>query len=130
MYDNAKRESIYLGALTLTSAIARTIEASNVDERIKLVDILVRPTTTFAGATTTPTIKAGTSGDDDKVLTAYDFGTLAAGTAWKSVRELAGRAKWVDGILENGDDLLITIVEATGAGAAGAAEVIALIERG
>lgn len=129
MYDDAKRESIYLGSLTLTSDIARTIEASNIDERIKLIDILVRPSTTFAGSTSTPKVKVGTSGDDDKVLTLYDFGALAAGTAWKSVRELAGRSKWVDGILENGDDLLISFVGAVGT-PAGVAEVIALIERG
>jgi hypothetical protein len=81
--------------------------------------------TTFAGATTTPTMSVGTSGDHDAYGDEFDFSTLAAGTS-KSIRstyrpEQAGFATYIlnQGELPADTDIVAAWTAATGGGAAG-----------
>ena len=82
-------------------------------------------TTTFAGGTTTPKMKIGISGTLNKHGDAYDFGTAAAADCTKSIRTAytevdAGWATYMKNRnLDRDVQLIVTMVGATGGGAAG-----------
>lgn len=120
MYDSEKMV-VATGSLTLTSGRVDDFEAQ-ADERWIVSDILYKVTTTFAGATNTPKIKAGSTSDDDKLIDDQDLGAVSAGNTVYSLRKQFPNIWNDDTPLENGDTLRITITAAAGAGAAGVAQ--------
>lgn len=94
-----------------------------------LDDVHFVVTTTLAGATTTPSFKIGSTADDDKILEVQQLGTLAAGNSVYSLRKLYP-SKFKDATpLENGDTARVTLVAATGAGAAGVLDVYVVFRK-
>lgn len=87
--------------------------------RGRLRDIQAAVTTTCAGATTKPIVKLGITGTLAKYAS-LDLGTTAAGAA------KAASTFTEDTITDT--DLLLTLVAATGAGAAGVASVNVIID--
>lgn len=91
------------------------------------VDALVNPTTTFAGATTTPKLQVGKPGALTQICN-WDMGTAAAGTPLRASIDspasltlpAAGMTAW----LAQDEQLAITLKAATGGGAAGVADIV------
>jgi hypothetical protein len=78
-------------------------------------------TTTCAGATTTPIIHVGISGDTDKYCL-LNLGTTAGGVAVRATNSATALIKDADGtpqILPADTDVHVVLVAATGGGAAG-----------
>lgn len=126
MYDNARIETLYLGSITFTTTDKVFAIPITDDERARIVDVKARVTTTFAGATTTPTIRIGTASDDDAFFE-WDMGTEAAANLMIRA-EIDAKTAWItanDARVEpdRGVDLYITCAAATGSGAAGVADV-------
>lgn len=127
MYDNARIETLYLGSITFTTSDKVFAIPVSDDERCRIVDVKARVTTTFAGATTTPVIRIGSSGDDDEFFE-WDMGTEAAANLMIRAQIDAPTA-WIEDANERrvepdrGEDVYITCAAATGVGAAGVADV-------
>ncbi len=87
-------------------------------------------TTTFAGGTTTPSMKVGITGTLAKYGVLYDFGLLATTVGMKSIRSTyaisaSGYSTYIlqtlDIIATSTSPVVVTCVAATGGGAAGVA---------
>lgn len=121
--------AIDLGSITLSSAdTVRDFEVTS-EGRWLLADVLYTVTTTTAGATTTPAFKAGSTADDDKILSLRQIGAVTAGNTVRSLRKQFPSSFNDTTPLENGDTLRFTAAAATGAGAAGVVSVTLLLRR-
>jgi hypothetical protein len=131
MYDGSTR-TYYLGSITLTSDKVFDFDAPD-NGRWRVVDIQYRVSTTFAGATRTPGVKAGSTTDDDLLIDDTQLGLVANGNTVRSMRienptAFNDREGYGAEVLENGDTLRLSILAATGSGAAGVAEFWAVLQ--
>jgi hypothetical protein len=119
-YSNPLTQTITITGNSFASADAtHAIKAPLGCSGGRLRDIQAAVTTTCAGGTTKPIVKLGKSGTLDKYAT-LNLGTTAAGAS------VAATSFTEDSITDT--DLLLTLVAATGAGAAGVASVIVIID--
>lgn len=120
MYDTPVYETISLPSKDFASTDVTYVLRGPAGKRGKLRDVQFVCTTTCAGATTKPIINVGISG----TLTKYasmNLGTTAASTA-KRASQTAGDLKLVNNnlqILDADTNIHVTLVAATGSGAAG-----------
>lgn len=129
MYDTPYRETICLPSKDFASTDVTYILRGPAGKRGKVIDVQMSVTVTCAGATTKPIINVGKSG----ALTEYvsmNMGTTAAGAA-KRASQTAGDLKLTSGnlkILDADTDVHVTLVAATGSGAAGTGIVQIMFE--
>lgn len=135
-YDSDKISKYQFNALTVSSDVTRYIKGAR-DKLGLLWDYGVSAiTTTFAGGTSTPKMEIGVNGDLDKHGAAFDFGTAAAADCTKSIRTTyreidAGWATYmVDRNLVPNVQLYVTMIGATGGGAAGVGDFFVEIKWG
>ena len=120
MYDTPERETISLPSKDFSSTDVTYVLRGPAGKRGKLKDVQFVCTTTCAGATTTPIIKVGISGTLGKYAS-MNLGTTAAGSA-KRASQTAGDLVLLNNnlqVLDADTDIYVTLVAATGGGAAG-----------
>jgi hypothetical protein len=135
MYDNkAPTRYIFAGISFASSDVLRHIIGPK-GKAGRLWDYGVQCVTTlFAGATTTPMMAVGTTGDADHYGNEYDFGAATVAGGSKSIRTAyaptdAGFATYMlirD--LPKDTVVMATMVAATGGGAAGVADTFVEIQ--
>lgn len=129
-YDAPLRITYNINAADLhTADITKKIRGPS-GKRGRLVDVLGTITTTCAGASTTPVVKVGKSGTLAESFQ-LDLSTGAAGTAIVGSAN-AGAIKRdtsnFQPIMAADTDVHITLVAATGSGAAGVADLMFVLE--
>jgi hypothetical protein len=128
-YDNPDVRTYYLGSITFTSSDKLFDFDLAAGENAALKDVEIRVTTTFAGATTTPKILVGTSGDTDAYFS-KDYGTTAAGNDVLSAERSYSTAFLGDyRAIPKGTTIRVSAIAATGGGAAGVADVWVTLAR-
>lgn len=121
-YDNPDKRTYYLGAITFTSDVTWDFDLAS-GENARLIDVELKVTTTFAGATTTPKILVGTSGDTDAYFL-KDYGTQAAAADVLSAERSYPTAFLGDyRIIPKGTTIRVSAIAATGGGAAGVGHI-------
>lgn len=118
----------YLGSHTFTSADKLLVLDVQPNENIDILDVEVRISTAGAGATNTPQILIGDGSDADRYFD-WDLGTTAAANTVLRSNTPTNRASRFNERPAKGQDLTITLKAATGAGAAGVAEVWVTVNR-
>lgn len=134
MYDRPVRMSYTFGGLDLHTADLTRIIRGPLGLRGRLYDVHVCVTTTTAGATTKPVIKVGKSGTLGESLV-WDLGatTAPAGkVASATASNFAGADSYskANPVMAADTDVYVTMVAATGSGAAGVGDVTVTIEWG
>lgn len=129
-YDNPMRITHNLDSVTVSSSDSTKSIKGPAGHSGVLRDVLVRVTTTTAGATTTPIVNVGESGALTKYAS-FNVGAqtapealAASGTAKAIKTESDGRSIFID----PNEEVLVTFVAATGSGAAGVIEVDVVID--
>lgn len=132
MYDMPHRLTYAYSAISFAGGdLTRVIKNPRKGSKGKVRSINIHATTTFAGATTKPRVQVG----DGVIATKYadvDGGALAADSALIGRDQASGIAALaIPHVLTSSDgDLTVTFKAATGAGAAGVADVHIEVEWG
>jgi hypothetical protein len=127
-YDNYRKLfSYYLGSVTFTSTDKVFVIDVQPTENVEIFDVETRVTTTCAGGTTTPRIEIGDGSDTDRYFL-WNLGTTAGGNNVLRSNTPANRSRFKERPAK-GQDLTITLFAATGAGAAGVADVWVHVNR-
>lgn len=132
MYDTPHRVSYSFAALDLhTADLTRVIKNPKKGSKGKVRSVLAMVTTTCAGATTTPKIQIGDGVTANKYADVA-LGTTAAGSSVIGRDSASGITALSNPMVltASDGDLTVTFKAATGAGAAGVADVTIEVEWG
>lgn len=126
MYDRPFRKTYCFTGMDLhTADLTRLIKNPVKGSKGRVVGIETMVTTTLAGATTKPIIKCGDGTTADK-YGSLNAGATAAGSAIIAKTDADGLKTTVTTAVDG--DITVTMAAATGAGAAGAGDVIITAE--